>query len=514
MGRRGGPATVSGFSASLSSPPCLRTFRLRLARVAADLKNEEDYHHSADSFFNSTNNTIQEEKPLFEESARSRYGLYKPEDHLNGAYIIFFLLGTGSLLPFNFIVTAKHYWIYKLQNCSEQPPPAEQGASDIRDFFESYISVASTVPSLLCLIGNFLLVNKISARVRILSALVVMLAVFMVLTVLVKVDTSSWTSWFFVITIICVVVISCAATIFSSSIFGLTGCFPMRNSQALISGQAMGGTVSAVASVVDLAAASNVTDSALAYFLTADIFIILCIGMYLILPKLEYSRYYMRHQQGSTQPPSTLPNDYLEGEDVVTDNTSLSPQSREPAASIPPLRLILKTTSTLGFCVFYTYFISVIIFPAVSSSIESVNKDSKSLWTNKYFTPLTSFLLYNFADWCGRQITVWIQVPGPKSKLLPAMVLLRTFLVPVFMLCNYQPRMHIMRVAFAHDVYPAVFNVFLGFSNGYLNTLSMIYGPKVTSKELSEAAGVVMMMFLQWGLALGSAFSVLVVHLI
>lgn len=55
-------------------------------------------------------------------------------------------------------------------------------------------------------------------------------------------------------------------------------------------GQAMGGTLSAVASVVDLAATSNVTDSALAYFLTADVFILLCIFVYLLLPKLEYSR--------------------------------------------------------------------------------------------------------------------------------------------------------------------------------------------------------------------------------
>lgn len=52
----------------------------------------------------------------------------------------------------------------------------------------------------------------------------------------------------------------------------------------------MGGTLSAVASVVDLAAAKDVTDSALAYFLTADVFILLCIIMYLMLPKLAYSR--------------------------------------------------------------------------------------------------------------------------------------------------------------------------------------------------------------------------------
>lgn len=55
-------------------------------------------------------------------------------------------------------------------------------------------------------------------------------------------------------------------------------------------GQAMGGTISAVASVIDLAAAADVTDSALAYFLTADIFIIICIMVYLLLPRLEYSR--------------------------------------------------------------------------------------------------------------------------------------------------------------------------------------------------------------------------------
>lgn len=52
----------------------------------------------------------------------------------------------------------------------------------------------------------------------------------------------------------------------------------------------MGGTLSAVASVVDLAVANDVTDSALVYFLTADVLILLCIATYLLLPKLAYSR--------------------------------------------------------------------------------------------------------------------------------------------------------------------------------------------------------------------------------
>ncbi|KAM9133347.1 equilibrative nucleoside transporter 3 [Pangshura tecta] len=484
--------------------------------MAVDLEDGDDrFQHSANSAYKPVNTSFQEEEPLIEEPVGNRYSLQKPKDHLNGAYVIFFILGIGTLLPWNFFITAKQYWIYKLQNCSNQQDPKGHEVSDLRDYFESYISIASTVPSVLCLIGNFVLVNRVSASIRILSSLAVMLAVFVVITVLVKMDTSTWTRRFFVITIVCVVIVSSASTIFSSSIFGLTSCFPMKNSQALISGQAMGGTVSAVASVVDLATAADVTDSALAYFLTADVFIIVCIVVYLILPKLEYSRYYMRSHKGSTHPAGVLPSSYLEGADESQGITNSSFTAKGTSVqNIPPLRPILTKTAVLGFCVFYVFFISIIIFPSISSSIESVNKDSGSLWTNKYFIPFTSFLLYNFADWCGRQITAWIQAPGPKSKLLPALVLLRTLSLPLFMLCNYQPRIHIKMVIFNKDVYPAVFIALLGLSNGYLGTLAIIYGPKILPKELAEATGVVMTFYLTLGLALGSACSILLVHLI
>ncbi|NXI74571.1 S29A3 protein, partial [Anseranas semipalmata] len=450
-----------------------------------------------------------DEEPLLEEPLANRPSRQKPSDRLNGAYVIFFLLGVGSLLPWNFFITAKHYWVYKLQNCSEQ---AGQAPSDLRDYFESYISIASTVPSVLCLIGNFLLVNKVPASVRILSSLFVTLSVFLVITVLVKVDTSTWTTRFFALTIACVVVVSSASTVFTSSILGLSSRFPMRNSQALISGQAMGGTVSAIASLIDLAAAADVTDSALAYFLTADIFIVVCIMVYLLLPRLEYSRYYMGSHQESpslaTAAPGSPPED--EAEPGGTAGGWLLPKSTD----VPPLRPILRKTAALGSCLFYVFFVSIIVFPSLSSNIESVHKGSGSLWSTKYFVPLTSFLLYNFADWCGRQITAWIQAPGPNSKLLPALVLLRTIFLPLFILSNYQPRARIRTVFFNRDVYPVAFTALLGLSNGYLGTLAIIYGPKIVPKELAEAAGVVMSFYLVLGLALGSACSALIVHLI
>uniref|UniRef100_A0A803JMT2 Solute carrier family 29 member 3 n=1 Tax=Xenopus tropicalis TaxID=8364 RepID=A0A803JMT2_XENTR len=260
---------------------------------------------------------------------------------------------------------------------------------------------------------------------------------------------------------------------------------------SLSSGQAMGGIVSALAAILDLSVASNVTDSALAYFLTASTG--KNIQIKVNLPVI-YCRYYLSI---SNDKPSSSS---LETAAAGDNHSSLNSNS-------PPIGPILRKVSMLATCLFYTFFITIIIFPTISASIESVNSKSGSIWTTKYFTPITCFLIYNFSDFCGRQITAWIQSPGPKSKILPTLVFLRTLFIPLFMFCNYQPRKHIDKVFFQSDVYPVLFIALLGLSNGYLGTLSMIYGPKVVPKELAEGTAIIMSFFLGLGLAVGSAFS-------
>uniref|UniRef100_A0A8C5PLB0 Solute carrier family 29 member 3 n=1 Tax=Leptobrachium leishanense TaxID=445787 RepID=A0A8C5PLB0_9ANUR len=459
----------------------------------------EDPCNTYSPYVTSDTSHSEEEESLLAEKRINHYYVQKPRDRYNSTYIIFFMLGVGSSLPWNFICTAKHYWIYKFRNCSDVPIIEQPNVSDLSDYFESYFSIASAVPAVPCLMLNFFLINRVSSKVRVLFSLVVMLLAFILTTVLVKVDTSTWTQEFFALTIVFLAILCGAANILTASVFGVTGRFPMKHSQALISGQAMGGTISALAAVLDLSVATNVTDSALAYFLTADVYILICIVVYLILPRMEYSSYYMNITERTSR---ILPENNDQADDISVTN-----------GSSPPILPILKKVSVLAGCLFYTFFISIIIFPAISASIESINKNSGSIWTNTLFTPLTCFLVYNFADWSGRQITTWIQVPGPKSKMLPVLVSLRTLFIPLFMFCNYQPRKHIYMVVFQSDVFPVMFTALLGFSNGYLGTLSMVYGPKVVPKELAEGTAVMMSFFLSLGLAIGSAFSALV-HLI
>lgn len=51
-----------------------------------------------------------------------------------------------------------------------------------------------------------------------------------------------------------------------------------------------GGTISTLASLGHLVASSGVTDSALAFLLVTDIFLTLCIGLYLLLLQPESTR--------------------------------------------------------------------------------------------------------------------------------------------------------------------------------------------------------------------------------
>ncbi|XP_017508467.3 equilibrative nucleoside transporter 3 isoform X4 [Manis javanica] len=509
-GAEGGARPAAPRSPELQWPRRPGRRRRRRQQRGGDMaivSEDDDFHHSSNSTYRSASSSLRADQEALLEKVLGHPppGLQRPEDRFNGAYIIFFSLGIGGLLPWNFFVTAKEYWIFKLQNCSSPAPEGDPESSDILNYFESYLTIASTVPSVLCLVANFLLVNRVPVHVRVLASLTVMLTVFVVMTVLVKVDTSSWTHGFFAVTIMCMAILSSTSTIFNSSVFGMTGSFPMRNSQALISGGAMGGTISAVASLVDLAAASDVTDSTLVFFLTADVFLGLCIGFYLLLPRLEYARYYMR---------PVCPAHVFSGEEQPPQDSPNAPLVAPSHSPVPPLCPILKKTASLGFCIIYLFLITSLIFPAISTNIESLSKDSGSLWTTKFFVPLTTFLLYNFADLCGRQITAWIQVPGPRSKVLLGLVLLRTCLVPLFVFCNYHPRIHLRTVVFQSDIYPVLFISLLGLSNGYLSTLALIYGPKIVPRELAEATGVVMSFYVCVGLVLGSAGSALLMHLI
>ena len=67
--------------------------------------------------------------------------------------------------------------------------------------------------------------------------------------------------------------------------------------------------------------------------------------------------------------------------------------------------------------------------------------------------------------------------PGGEGRLLPLLVASRVLFLPLFMMCNVQPRTY-LPVLFPHDAWYILFMVLFGFSNGYLASICMCFGPK------------------------------------
>ena len=95
--------------------------------------SEDDFHHSANASYRPAGSNLRADQEALLEKLLDRPlpGLQRPKDRFNGTYIIFFSLGIGGLLPWNFFVTAKEYWLFKLRNCSSPTAGEDATGSDI-----------------------------------------------------------------------------------------------------------------------------------------------------------------------------------------------------------------------------------------------------------------------------------------------------------------------------------------------------------------------------------------------
>lgn len=275
-------------------------------------------------------------------------GMAEPRDRCAICYIIFYLLGLGSLLPWNFFITANEYWMYKLRdvNGSEYVTISPSIATDVNNQKEAFVettvgtpsnssvtymdadavtevttiradaayttgsnnvmcnslqslfmnslALCAMLPNVLFQFLNTLLQKRIPQSVRVFSTLAIMIVLFMVTVILVQVDTSSWQMAFFSITLVTVVLLNSCSAVFQSSVFGLAACFPQRFSGAVMTGQGMGGVFAALAMIVALAFSNNPATSAFIFFIVAIGVITLTMVLYGYLTKQKFYKHHTR----------------------------------------------------------------------------------------------------------------------------------------------------------------------------------------------------------------------------
>ncbi|XP_008418880.1 equilibrative nucleoside transporter 1-like [Poecilia reticulata] len=336
---------------------------------------------------------------------------------------------------------------------------------------------------------------RIPQRLRVTGSLFIIMLVFIITAVLVKVPLEPLP--FFSVTMVKIIIINSFGAVLQGSLFGMAGLLPASYTTPIMSGQGLAGTFAAASMICAIASGSELQDAAFGYFIVACVVVFLSILSYVLLPKLTFFQFYQernRKQRSDEQNAVTLMN--AENKDAAED---------EKQQSISMMK-IFKKIWILASSVCFTFTVTIGTFPAITADTRSTLADGGT-W-ERYFVPVSCFLLFNLSDWTGRSLTAVCMWPGKDSPVLPAAILARVVFVPLFMLCNVQPRLH-LPVFFHHDGFFIAFMLIFAFSNGYLASLCMCYGPKNVLPHEAETAGAIMAFFLALGLATGAAVSFL-----
>ncbi|KAJ8002237.1 hypothetical protein DPEC_G00177810 [Dallia pectoralis] len=431
----------------------------------------------------------------------------EPKDTYNGVWLIFFVLGLGTLLPWNFFMTATMYFTSRLREPMQMGTFSanltDTGEEHHRSLLEAKFNNVMTLCAMLPLLAftclNSVLHQRIPQKLRVMGSLTIILVVFLLTAILVKIAMAPLP--FFAVTMIKIIIINSFGAVLQGSLFGMAGLLPTKYTTPIMSGQGLAGTFAAFAMICAIASGSETNDAAFGYFITACAVIILAIMSYVALPKLKFYQYYESQSQNSVSDEKKL--DLLKKDHDAETEAVFNQEDEKQRVS---MLNIFKKIWVLSLSVCFAFTITIGIFPAVTVDVKSTITD-RGAW-EKYYIPVCCFLLFNISDWAGRSLTAVCLWPGKDSNLVPILMVARVIFVPLFMLCNVQPRLN-LPVYFNHDAWFIVFMIFFAFSNGYLASLCMCFGPKKVAPHEAETAGAIMAFFLSLGLALGASLSFL-----
>ncbi|KAH7663951.1 Equilibrative nucleoside transporter protein [Dioscorea alata] len=387
-----------------------------------------------------------------------------PEEGSFTAYVIYFILGAGYLLPWNAFITAVDYFSYLYPSAS----------------VDRVFPVAYLVTNFVFLLLVLGVAGKSSSPMRINAGL----GLFVVSLVVVPVMDEAWVKGVqgmyaaFDVTVATVVLAGIADAMVQSGVIGEAGELPERYMQATVAGTAASGVLVSAMRIITKSMypqdADGLRKSANLYFIVSIVVMIICAVCYNIVDKLPVVQYYKNLKI------QALKEERSEQGPEITSAWSFS------------LRHIIQRIKWLAFANALIYVVTLSIFPGYIT--EDVH--SKAL---KDWYPIILIAAYNVFDLVGKCLTAVYMLENAKIAVVSCV--LRLLFYPLFLGCLHGPKF------FRTEIPVTVLTCILGLTNGYLTSVLMIIAPKLVAIQHSETAGILMVIFLAIGLAAGSVVS-------
>lgn len=142
-----------------------------------------------------------------------------------------------------------------------------------------------------------------------------------------------------------------------------------------------------------------------------------------------------------------------------------------------------------GFGILIIYVVTLSIFPGYIT--EDVHSQILKDWY-----PILLITGYNVFDLVGKSLTALYMIDNAKVAIGGSFARLLFF--PLFLGCLHGPKF------FRTEIPVTLLTCLLGLTNGYLTSVLMILAPKTVQLQHAETAGIVTVLFLVIGLAIGS----------
>ncbi|XP_059051411.1 equilibrative nucleoside transporter 1 [Achroia grisella] len=408
----------------------------------------------------------------------------QPRDRYWIVYILFYLFGVSSLVPWNFLITANDYWMYKFRDVNPSNLTMLVRKTQFQAEFTSYLNVATAIPNLIFLVLNSLYGHLVSIKSRLQGSLIVIMLSFLVTTALVQVDTDDWQNGFFIVTIVTVVIMTAASAVFIGGLIGVASKFSKEYMGAVVSGQSLGGIMAAVAQIVSLAFKVSPLHSALVYFIIADVVVATSLLSYLALHRVDFFTHHVLH-----------------------GSSGVSNRHRDAS-----LTSVMKKIWVYAFSMFSVFAVTMAVYPAVTVLVESHPTTAGTDWNNIFFVPVVNYLIFNCGDYSGRLVAGFLLKPS-RAWVSAVASVARVAGVAMLMVCNAQPRRH-LPVLFPWDWQYIIIMIVFAFSNGYLTNIIMINSTREVEAHEREKASSVIATMLSVGLTAGAALGMLLVRLL
>lgn len=357
-------------------------------------------------------------------------------------------------------------------------------------------------------------------------------SIFVLTTILVTITVDSYL--LFAITLLSCCIVGSSNALLSGGIFGLAGTFPPNYTGAVMSGQGLAGLVVSVASLVTIWAGKSVdmcTDddaadddgdcdsyvdySALSFFIISCVVMGSCVFSFIALLALPFTHYYQNKTlEDMKRGPSIVADDKNETgppteTEALLEDLLESSGTEQVVYEVTPERVwrIFNQIKPAAAGAYLTFAVTLALFPSITVLIESSQQCSSnaSRFNNDLFIPFM-FLLFNLFDFIGR-VFAGVNQLGLTPNTVWIAVACRVIFIPLFLFCNVSGSQ--LPVLFGSDAFPIIFMILFALSNGYLSTLSMMFGPTMVSTRHSNLAGTIMVFCLTFGLMSGSVLSFL-----